>query len=189
MADIESLYRKVDGTTIIEIDLSSVQQLFNSFDPAPFHEKELDINAETYIVDMVDDFPLKTPFRLVIYLHGASATGEDARTIVKAVRSHFRYRMLEQDLKFRTRFRHGRWALLVGLIFVAIAMFARQLVFSHFGSSDLAAQIIADSLLIIGWAAMWEPVTVLLYELWPILQMKKIYEKITTMEIEVLPSR
>jgi hypothetical protein len=35
---------------------------------------------------------------------------------------------------------------------------------------------------------MWEPVTVLLYQLWPIHQQKKIYERISTMEIEVLPS-
>ena len=34
---------------------------------------------------------------------------------------------------------------------------------------------------------MWEPITVLLYELWPIIQTKKTYEKISTMEIEVLP--
>ncbi len=40
MVDIESLYRKEDGKILIEIKLSSVLQLFNSFDPAPFHEKE-----------------------------------------------------------------------------------------------------------------------------------------------------
>lgn len=188
MEEIESLYRKVDGRIIIEIDLSSVNQLFNSFDPAPFHEKELDINAENYIVDMVDDFPLKTPFRLIIYLHGDKPTDEDARSIVHAIRSHFRFRKMEQDLKFRTRFRHGRWALLIGLLFVTIAMIARQLIYAGLGSGHIVSQIIADSLLIIGWAAMWEPVTVLLYELWPILQQKKTYEKISTMEIDVLPA-
>ena len=51
----------------------------------------------------------------------------------------------------------------------------------------LYAQIFADALLIIGWAAMWEPITVLLYELWPIIQLKHTYEKISTMEIEILP--
>jgi len=51
----------------------------------------------------------------------------------------------------------------------------------------LYAQIFADALLIIGWAAMWEPITVLLYELWPIIQQKQTYEKISTMDIEVLP--
>lgn len=189
MEEIESLYRKVDGKIVIEIDLSSVKQLFNSFDPAPFHEKELDINAENYIVDMVDDFPLKTPFRLVIYLHGdKKTTDEGVRTIVHAIRSHFKFRMMEQDVKFRTKFRHGRWALLIGLLFVTIAMIARQLVYASWGSDHLISQIIADSLLIIGWAAMWEPVTILLYELWPIIQQKKTYEKISTMEIDVLPA-
>lgn len=189
MEEIESLYRKVDGKIVIEIDLSSVKQLFNSFDPAPFHEKELDINAENYIVDMVDDFPLKTPFRLVIYLHGEKkTTDEGVRTIVHAIRSHFRFRMMQQDVKFRTKFRNGRWALLIGLLFVTIAMIARQLVYASWGSDHLISQIIADSLLIIGWAAMWEPVTILLYELWPIILQKKIYEKISTMEIDVLPA-
>jgi len=189
MEEIESLYRKVDGKIVIEIDLSSVKQLFNSFDPAPFHEKELDINAENYIVDMVDDFPLKTPFKLVIYLHGEKkTTDEGVRTIVHAIRSHFRFRMMQQDVKFRTKFRNGRWALLIGLLFVTIAMIARQLVYASWGSDHLISQIIADSLLIIGWAAMWEPVTILLYELWPIILQKKIYEKISTMEIDVLPA-
>ncbi len=54
--------------------------------------------------------------------------------------------------------------------------------------NHLLAQIFADALLIIGWVAMWEPITVLLYELWPIIQLKKTYEKISIMEIDILSS-
>jgi hypothetical protein len=36
-----------------------LEQLSNSFDPAPFHEKELNPNAEEYIYNAVDEFPLK----------------------------------------------------------------------------------------------------------------------------------
>jgi hypothetical protein len=39
MADIESLYRKEDGKVLIEIKISTINQLFNSFEPAPFHDK------------------------------------------------------------------------------------------------------------------------------------------------------
>ena len=60
MPDIESLYKKVDGHILIEIRLSSIMQLFNSFDPAPFHEKELDSAAEHYIVETIKDFPKNT---------------------------------------------------------------------------------------------------------------------------------
>jgi hypothetical protein len=185
MADIESLYRKENGRILIEIKLSSVMQLFNSFDPAPFHEKELDSAAEHYIVDTVSDFPKKTPLKILIYLPPDIATTERAMKIPAAIHNHFQYKMLVSDRKFRTHFRHGRITLLIGLSFLTIALVARQYVSTL--ENHIVAQLFADALLIIGWAAMWEPITVLLYELWPIIQMKKTYEKISTMEIEVLP--
>jgi hypothetical protein len=185
MADIESLYRKENGRILIEIKLSSVMQLFNSFDPAPFHEKELDSAAEHYIVDTVSDFPKKTPLKILIYLPPDIATTERAMKIPAAIHNHFQYKMLVSDRKFRTHFRHGRIALLIGLSFLTIALVARQ--YASTLQNHFVAQLVADALLIIGWAAMWEPITVLLYELWPIIQIKKTYEKISTMEIEVLP--
>jgi hypothetical protein len=185
MEDIASLYRKVDGKILIEIKLSSILQLFNSFDPAPFHEKELDSAAEQYIVDAVKDFPAKTEIKIIIYLPKDLADSEQARKIAPAVHNHFQYKMLVAERKYRARIRHGRATLLIGLPFLTIALLARQF-FSSLGES-LLPQLIADALLVIGWAAMWEPITVLLYELWPILQLKATYEKISRMEIDILP--
>jgi hypothetical protein len=34
----------------IEINLNRLAQLFNSFDPSPFHERDLDQEAEEYII-------------------------------------------------------------------------------------------------------------------------------------------
>ena len=187
MTDIESMYRKEDGKVLIEIKLSSVQQLFNSFDPAPFHEKELDTAAEHYIVETVKDFPAKTEFKIVIYLPDCRTCTEQAEKIPKAIQNHFEYKTRVQDRKFRAHFRHGRWTLLIGLTFLAIALVARQMVSAYLADNHLLAQIFADALLIIGWAAMWEPVTILLYELWPIIRMKKTYERISRMEIAMLP--
>ena len=34
----------------IEISLKSIDQLFNSMDPSPFHEKDLDRDAEEFIM-------------------------------------------------------------------------------------------------------------------------------------------
>ncbi len=185
MADIESLYKKVDGRILIEIKLSSVMQIFNSFDPAPFHEKELDSAAEHYIIETVKDFPKKTQFRIIIYLPPDISGTERAQQIPQAIQNHFAYKVMVQDRKFRQRFQHGRFTLLIGLTFLAIALVARQEV--SLIENHLFAQILADALLIIGWAAMWEPVTVLLYELWPIIQLKHTYEKISTMEIDIRP--
>jgi hypothetical protein len=186
MAEIESLYRKENGRILIEIKLSSIKQLFNSFDPAPFHEKELDLAAEHYIVDTVNDFSTKTKFKILIHLPPDLVGTEEAKHLVPAIHNHFQYKALVSDRKFRARFRHGRGTMLIGLSFLTIALFARQLVSGL--SNHLAAAIFADALLIIGWAAMWEPITVMLYELWPIIQQKKTYERISTMDIEILCS-
>jgi hypothetical protein len=186
MEEIESLYKNENGTVLIEIKLSSVIQMFNSFDPAPFREKELDSAAEQYIVNIIDDFPAKTRFKIVILLPPELSGSDDARQIVPAIHNHFRYKMLDADLQYRSRLRFGRSALIIGLGFLAIALFARLLIFAY--SSELIAQLIADALLIIGWAAMWEPVTVLLYQLWPIIRLKKTYQQISRMEIEIRPS-
>jgi len=186
MADIESLYKKEDGKILIEITLSSVLQLFNSFDPAPFHEKELDSAAEHYIVETVKDFPQKTPFKIIIYLPPDIASTERAQKIPRAIQNHFEYKVLVSDRKFRSRLRHGRGSLIIGLSFLTIALLARQLVSTL--ENHLLAQLFADALLIIGWASMWEPITVILYELRPIIQQKKTYEKISRMEIAILPS-
>jgi len=187
MADIESLYKKENGRILIEIKLSSVPQLFNSFDPAPFHEKELDSAAEQYIIDIVNDFPPKTSFKIIIYLPSDIATSDQAMKIPRAIRNHFQYKMLVTERKYRSCFRYGRSTFLIGLTFLTIALIGRQLVSSL--ENHLLAQIFADALLIVGWVAMWEPITVLLYKLWPVIQLKKTYQKITSMEIDILSSR
>jgi hypothetical protein len=186
MAEIESLYRKEGDRILIEIKLSSILQLFNSFDPAPFHDKELDTDAERYIVDIVNDFPAKTQFKILIHLPQHLIGTDEAQHLIPAIHHHFEYKVMVADRKFRARFRHGRGAMLVGLSFLAIALVARQMVSTI--DNHILGVLGADALLIIGWAAMWEPVTVLLYELWPILQLKKTYERISTMDIEILPS-
>ena len=186
MADIESRYKKVGGRILIEIKLSSIIQLFNSFDPAPFHEKEIDSAAEHYIVDTVDDFPHKTQFRIVIYLPPDLAASDAAKKISPAIQNHFQYKTLVAERAFRSRLKYGRFTLVLGVSFLFFSLLVSQYIMNI--SSSFASQLVADALLIAGWVAMWEPVTVLLYELYPLVQKKKTYQKISTMEIEILPS-
>jgi len=186
MADIESLYKKVDGRILIEIKLSTIMQLYNSFDPSPFHEKELDTAAEHYIIDTVKDFPKDTEFKIVIYLPAELAQSEQAKTIGAAIHNHFQYMTLVSDRKFRQRLKYGRTSLIIGLCFLFFNLIVRQLILQI--SDSPPHLLVAEALLIIGWVAMWGPITVLLYELWPIIQTKKVYEKVSTMGIDVLPS-
>ncbi|MGC2078185.1 MAG: hypothetical protein WA728_19550 [Xanthobacteraceae bacterium] len=54
--------------TKIEINLSRLPQLFNSLDPSPFLERDLDRDAEDYIVGSAEEAPRQHPLALVIHL-------------------------------------------------------------------------------------------------------------------------
>lgn len=185
MADIESLYRKRDGKVLIEINLSSAIQIFNTLDPSPFFEKQLDDDAENYIVGTVRDFPGKTPFAIVIHLPKECAGSEESRVIPDAIRNHFRYKALAEDRRFRQRVSYGRFTLFVALIFL-VASISVSRAFTQLGDG-LVFHVVAEIFTIAGWVALWTPVTLFLYELYPIIQAKRTYERISTFEIEILP--
>lgn len=186
MADIESLYKKKDGKILIEIKLTSLTQLFNSFDPAPFYEKELDWDAERYIVDTVNDFPKKTQFSIVVHVPANLASSPEGEALAPAIRNHFRYKTLEMERKFRQRIKNGRLNLLISLVFLFFAVFVSRTILQM--GSTLIHIFISDAFIISGWVAMWTPVTLFLYELYPIIQTKNIYERISRMEIEIRSS-
>lgn len=186
MTDIESLYRKENGRILIEISLSSIPQLFNTFDPAPFHEKELDIDAEHYIVDTVNDLPGNTPCAIRIYLPRDLVDSAEGKLIPQAVRNHFAYRALVTERRFRQKVKLGRINLLIALSYLCLTIFVSREILLL--GSTLPYILASEVFTISGWVALWTPVTVFLYELWPIIQAKKVYMKIQAMEIEVLPA-
>ncbi|PKL57680.1 MAG: hypothetical protein CVV34_06260 [Methanomicrobiales archaeon HGW-Methanomicrobiales-5] len=186
MTSLDSIYRKEHGQVLVEIKVSSPVQLFNTFDPAPFYERELNPDAVQYIVDAVRDFSLKTPIRLIVYLPADIAGTLDAQKIPEAISNHFRYLVMVQERKFRQKWIYGKFTILVGISFLIIAMSAGRIITASFQDSTFA-QLIATTLDVAGWVAMWEPITVHLYQLWPIVKHKKIFEKISRMEIEVRP--
>lgn len=185
---IDSIYHVEDGYVLIEMKLFSVIQLFNSFDPAPFREKELDNAAENYIVEVVKDFPAKTQFRIVIYLPDELIGTKDAREIPEAVRSHFQYKVRMQSRRFRERYVEGQFKLIVGILFLALATVV-SLTLENYLSTNTAAHLIATALQITGWVAMWEPISIFLFQLWPLVKQREIYGRISQMEISLRPNR
>ena len=46
------------ASTVIEVRVAELRQLFNAIDPSPFHERDLDPRAEAFIVDAVSISPV-----------------------------------------------------------------------------------------------------------------------------------
>lgn len=181
---LASHYGLEDGRYLVEVHVSDARSLFNSLDPAPFIEKDLDSDADDYIVDTVQDFPLATPLKLVIYLPGEKMEGENIDAIPEAIRNYFGYRAHHADMKLRYLLLRGRTSLLIGLLFLFGCIIARELT-GGLLQPGLMHDVIEEGFLICGWVAMWRPIQIYLYGWWPIRRMRLGFDKIREMPIEV----
>jgi hypothetical protein len=169
-----------------DIRVGHLQQLFNSFDPSPFHEKELDPDAEEYIVSTVDELPLSHPCKIVIHLPAAQLALPEAADLPAATRNHFVRRLELARRQFRFHLREGRAAMLIGVVFLIACMMLRQLAFA-FAPSGLGT-VLAEGVLILGWVAMWRPLQIFLYDWWPLRHRIRLYAKLATMPLELRSS-
>jgi len=169
----------------IEISLNRLSQLFNSLDPSPFHERDLDQDAEDYIVGSVEEISHHRPLRLVIHLPADQVPEPGALSLADAVHNFFARREAHERRRLRLLFREGRIALAIGLTFLFCCVATRELIFSL--EHNAASDIFGEGLLIIGWVAMWRPLEIFLYEWVPVRRRSQILGTLATIPVTVQP--
>jgi BMFP domain-containing protein YqiC len=139
----------------IEIRLRDLNQLFNSIDPSPFHEKDLDHDAEEFIVGWVQEFHRHDPVTLRIHVEEPPGGADPRRDVEKAVHNYFAYRAKLNRLDFKHMMKQGRMSLVIGLAFLTICIFVGNLI--SMWATEPWSLLLREALLIGGWVAMWRP--------------------------------
>lgn len=167
----------------IQLKLRDMNQLFNSMDPSPFIERDLDDDAEEFVVSWAQEFPSKVPVRLRIYLDQWPT--EDPKEMIRtAVHNHFSHRAQIARLEFKRLLKQGRTTLLIGLLFLAACLITSRILLR--GEAGTWAAVVRESLTIGGWVAMWRPMEIYLYDWWPLRQRIGTFTKLSRMPVEVL---
>ena len=166
----------------IELRLHDVQQLFNSLDPSPFREKDIDRDAEEFIVSWANEIPRGEPVALRIHLDHEPADGAPTY-VAEAVRNYFRSRREHAEREFRQLMRQGRLTLLIGLVFLAVCI-----TLGEFAAREgtVWSEYARQSLTIAGWVAMWHPMHIYLYEWWPVRRRIANLARLSTMRVDLL---
>lgn len=167
----------------IEIQLQDINQLFNTIDASPFHQKDLDADAEEFIVSWAREFPLRDPLVLSIHVAQESPSHTPAELVEQAVCNYFTYRAGLSRLEFRRMMREARLSLLIGLLFLSLCLLAAGLLQSALPRGW--PEIPREGLTIAGWVAMWRPLQMYLYDWWPLLRRWKTFEKLGEMKVEI----
>ena len=168
----------------ILVSVDGLSRLFHSFDPSPFRERDLDVDAEKFIVGWAQDAPAAAPLAIVIQLPGDQTRPDSAALIEAAVRNNFDYKVGQETRALRELFREGWSALLVGIPILAVSMIASQLIGIDAAPASTAG-VISESLLILGWVANWKPLEIFLYGWWPIVRRRTLYRRLAAARVEV----
>jgi hypothetical protein len=171
---------------LIEVHVGELKQLFNSLDPTPFLDRDLDPNAEEFIVGWAQEHHEQHPLALLVHLDRDA--GDEAAAILKdAVHRFFEQRAMTTRRKLRRVLRNGRISLAIGLAYLAASIVAGDLIAGAMSETRFGG-VFQESLLIGGWVAMWRPLEVFLYDWWPIRAEARLFDRLSRMAIRIAPS-
>jgi len=167
----------------INLKLRELAQLFNSMDPSPFLDRDLDHDAEEFIVSWARELPKGHGLELVIHLP-AIPEAEKASDVESAVQHYFSNRAEMKRREFRLLLQRGHVSLLIGLLFLTTCLLASGLV-GQLGHES-AARVIREGLVIVGWVAMWRPLETYLYDWWPVRAEWHILQRLGRMRVRLI---
>ena len=176
--------RSEHPTHTLELRVRELRQLFNSLDPTPFLNKDLDRACEVFIENWA--LSLAHDSRLSLKVHVEQLPDlEDAGVLVAgAVHNHYAYKIGLVRGELKQLLRLGRLSLAVGLVFVvSCLLLAETLTILLPGP---ATKIAGESLTIIGWVAMWRPVQIFLYDWWPLKGRIRVFENLRCARVSVV---
>lgn len=173
-----------DSTTPIQVRVENVSQLFDTLDPYPFPERDLDRDAEEYIVGWARELPRDQPITIVIHVPTAELSKHDPQLLAEALNRYFEYRagIVTRDLN--ELFRVGRTALLIGLAVLGFCLTAAQFASRRLGDTPFN-RFIQESLVILGWVANWKPIEIFLYDWLPLVRRRNLYRRLAQAKVQL----
>jgi hypothetical protein len=176
------------GCALIEVHISELQQIFNSLDPTPFRERDLDPKAEAFIAGWAREIHGNPPLGLLIHVDREVASADHLAAVQGAVRDYFSERAAVTRRQLRQLFRVGRTSLAIGLVCLAASILLGNLAEDMLARTRFAG-VAGESLLIGGWVAMWRPLEIFLYDWWPVRAEAGLYDRLSAMTVRIRPSR
>jgi hypothetical protein len=170
--------------TEVAIRVRAIGQLFNSFDPSPFREKDLDAGVEAFLTGWVRELQEGMPFTIVVHLPAEEATRAEAAGIGEAFTHYFDYRAQVAEQELRELFRIGRRSLAIGVL-VLVACLAGSQLLAALVPNKVMARVLEESLIIVGWVANWRPIEIWLYDWLPIRRRIQLNRRIAAAKVEV----
>lgn len=171
----------------LALRVREIAQLFNSMDPTPFLNKDLDPEANTFIETWASGYPPGSRFHITIHLELWPEDGDPSEMLVVAVHNHFSYKAEQTRKALKHLLQQGRMSLAIGIVFVSLCLLGADAIGSL--GTNAGFNIARESLTIVGWVAMWRPLQTFLYDWWPLQRQIRLYQQLSAAHIQVIQGK
>jgi hypothetical protein len=168
----------------LTVDRQTINNYFNSNDPAPIYKRQLSHQLEEYIKTSVAAAKRYTP---IFYKFKclSELDKQYSQPLIYAVRRHYLQKKQTREKEFE-RFKRRSWWLLVASLFMVLVCqgVVPLLVNAHEGNKFAA--VLLNSLDIFSWVLLWRPIDMLLFYWNPHLKDIGLLDKLATAELIVI---
>jgi hypothetical protein len=173
----------MDQPEEIALHLQNIGELLLSPELSLCRKRMLNKDAEEFIVEEATALSRHAPLKLKVYI--SSIESKTAQRIPKAVHDHFAYLKENSQKKLKHTIQFGFRSLLIAFLFLSVIFLLTELGTRFMPRGGLALTI-RESLIIVGWVALWRPAELLLYEWYPFKRDVLLFHRLENSKVEVI---
>jgi len=169
-----------DSAAAVSIHVREIAQLFQSLDPSPFWDRDLDPQAAQFIEEEFSDKMSARSWHLHVHAQLGANLGADLQAAVE----HYYQRMANSARRrAREEMRSAQIALLGGIAIFLLSMTARSALSSAFPGG--APRMLDEGLIVLAWLALWRPAEAVIYGWIPLYRRRRLYERLAAIRVYV----
>jgi hypothetical protein len=171
--------RRTGSAATVSIHVRELAQLFNSLDPSPFWDRDLDRAAAEFIEDEFRDKQSAEIWHLHVHVQEGGTSPTDLQT---AIETYYGRLANSARLALREHLWMGQLALFGGLAIFLLSMGARGILS---GMVSHLPPILDEGLIILAWLALWRPAEALIYGWVPFYRNRRLFERLAGVRVFV----
>jgi len=171
--------QRVGSTATVSVHVRELARLFNSLDPSPFWDRDLDRAAAEFIEDEFRDKQSAEIWHLHVHVLEGDTSSTDLQ---RAIESYYGRMANSARLALREHLRLGQLALVGGLTIFLLSMGARGILGGVLGHLPV---LLDEGLIILAWLALWRPAEALIYGWVPFYRNRRLYERLAGIKVFV----
>jgi aryl carrier-like protein len=171
--------RHTDGSVLIDVAASKVEDLYNDFDRnAPHIRRDLDQDLVDYLISCSGEVG-EEPFTICFTFAKPSVEAVQAR-VRRSVNSFFIYMAAGEHQQLRQRLHRSTALFSLGLVILFFS------VWSHRWTGDgrpVLVNMLAEGITVAAWVSLWESLVTFLFQWFPSHKAIKLYRRLAAAQV------